>query len=806
MTPLRAVRTASFAATLFLTGVASLLGQQGQEIDRFSVRIDSVQVLGNVRHSDTEIIDRSGLRTGTIVQFPQIQRAIRRLFATGDYDDVRIDVTARPPNIFYIVVTERPYISRYAFEGLENVSAGMIRDTIGLARNAPLDPDRISRAQTLILQVLSNEGFPTAEVDTAITPDPERPPDYLVTFRVDEGPRLGITEIAFEGNEAFTDTELRGAMKIDQEGFLWFHSGELKKDEYRADLADRLPEFYASHGYLDFQVLGDTVISDRTTGKGRVVIRLYEGPQYLLEDIQITGSRRFPISLLSEMARDGQGERREEEEELLPPYNRTAFLESTGDVGDLYRDAGYLAARVIPDERRLPPAEEGGNPRIVARWNIVEGNPSYVREVRIVGNTYTHDRIIRDRIRIFPGDVYSQQRLIQSIQAIQGLGFFDPLPPQEAIEFRQRPDGDIDLTLRVKEKNTGALNFDVTASAGTGFAGFIGYEQPNLFGQAKLGSFRVVFGGRQQDIELRYSDPEIMNSRTSGTIVARSARDRFTGFSLGDRRQTGGFLELGRPVFGLRSTRFFVGYSLFDDRVSDLDTASIVSSDFPETVFQGTRSTVSFRVVQDGRNSPLFPTSGSRNTANVRFTGGILGGDGNYQKIDLLSEWFVPVAAIGGGLKSNPIEFMLGLNFGVGVILGSNPFFTERFFMGGVQAGLQVRGYEEATITPNGHIPRNAPISDLNRVGEAYFRTSAVFGMKLTNSIFMSAFMDAGNNFARAKELNPTDLLVGAGLGVSLVTPFGPIGLDYAYGFDRRDVLGRPDPGWQLHFKFGRIF
>jgi outer membrane protein insertion porin family len=700
-------------------------------------------------------------------------------------------------------VEERPYISRYEFAGLSNVSEGMIRDTIGLVRSAPLDPDRIARARQLMLQVLSNEGFPSARVDTSLVIDLEQGGDLLLTFNVNEGPRLGLVEIAFEGNEAFADANLREAMASDQEGFLWWDAGELKRDAYRMDLTDRLPEFYASNGYLDFQVLGDTVIMDPVTGKGRIVIRVYEGPQYLLDEIRITGNRRFPLSLLEEMAAGGQAEQRLGAPE--PPYNRTAFMTSTGRLGDLYRNAGYLRAQIIPDELRLPPDSAGGKPKIVAVWNIAEGNPSYVREVRIVGNTHTHDRIIRNRLIIFPGDVYSQDRLIRSVQAIQGMGFFDPLQPQEAIEFRERPDGDIDLVLRVKEKQTGQMNFGITAAGATGLAGFIGYEQPNLFGQAKVGSFRFIYGAQQQDIELSYSDPEINNSNTSGTIMLRSARDRFTGFSLGDRRQTGGLVEVGRPLFRLRATRLFVGYSLFYDKVSDIDTVSL-SPSTQQLITQGTRSTVNVRFVQDTRNNPLFPTSGSNNTLSVRFTGGILGGDGNYQKVDLQSNWFVPVAEIGGGMESLPIEFTLGLNFGVGLILGDNPFFTERYFMGGVQAGQRVRGYQEATITPLGHVPRNAPLSDVDRVGEAYFRTSALFGVKLTSSLFANAFIDAGNMWRKAHQLNPTDLLVGAGLGVSLVTPFGPIGLDYAYGFDRRDVLGRPDPGWQLHFKFGQIF
>lgn len=770
---------------------------------RLSVRIDSIVVHGNERHTDTDIIDRSGLRVGTQVQYPQVRTAIQRLFASGDFSDVQIRVTPEEPNIFFIEVEERPYVTRYEFEGLEHLSAGRVRDTVGLARNAPLDPDQVARARATLEQMLANEGFPRARVDTAIASDPARPRDLLVTFRVDQGPRLAITEISFEGNEAFSDAQLRDAMDTGEEGFFWFQAGELRRDRYREDLGSRLPQFYASHGHLDFSVEGDTVLVDPETGKGRVVIQVSEGPQYVLEDFRIEGNRRFPQDLLEQRVRGGQ---REARGDRRPPFDQIAFEEATADLGDMYRDAGYLRAVVVPDIQRLPPEEEGGNPRVVASWNIREGNPTYVREVRIVGNTYTHDRIIRNRLLIFPGDVYSQQRLVQSIQAIQGIGFFEALPPNEAVEFRERPDGDIDLVLRVQERQTGTLNFGVSASGVTGLAGFIGYQQPNLFGQAKNGSFRWLFGGRQQDIEVSYSDPEVFGSRQSATVSLRSSRDQFIGFQLGDRRQTGGFLEVGTPLLGLRHTRLFVSYSLFRDEVRGLDTTQ-VSPAARGLLTSGTRSTMGMRVVRDNRNNQLFPTSGSRNTFSARFTGGPLGGDGSYGKYEFSSEWFVPVAEIGGGLESLPIELTAGISFGGGLIAGENPFFLERFYMGGTQIGQQLRGYEEATVTPDGHVPRNQPgFSRLDRVGESYFTSTAMFGAKLTNSIFANAFVDAGNVWARAAEINPTDLLMGAGVGISLVTPFGPLGLDYAYGFDRRDVLGRPDPGWELHFKFGRIF
>jgi len=795
-------RLVALGAILATAGVAPLAGQG--PLSRNSIRVDSIVVVGNSRHSSASVIARSGIRPGNIVQQPSIQDAIRRLFSSGDFSDIKIGVRGDDPEagIIYIAVEERPYVTNYIFRGLERVGEGLIRDTVGLARNSPLDPDRISRARFTALELLSNEGFPTATIDTLIRPDPAFPEDFQVIFDVREGPRLGVTSIDFVGNDSFTDEELRAILATDQEGFWWFDSGELKKDEYRRDLTERLPQFYASNGYLDFEVLGDSIIADNRTGKGRIEIRVSEGPQYLLEDLRITGNRAFPLAVLEPIVRNGQ--LAVPEGQPYAPFNFTAFFASPGDVGDLYRNSGYLSSRALPDVRRVE-VEEGEQPRVRASLTISEGTPSYVREVSIEGNTYTHDRVIRSRLFIFPGDVYSQERLVSSFQAIQGLNFFEPLPPDEAIDISPRADGDIDITLRVQEKQTGTLNFGVTASGFSGLAGFIGYSQPNLFGLAKTGSFRWIFGRRQQNIDLSYSDPEILGGRYSGTVSLRSSRDQFTGFSLGDRRQTGGSLEVGFPL-GLRTTRAFVGYSLFADRVRGLDTAGVLGQRF--SLFTGTRSTASIRLVQDSRNNPVFPTQGSRNQIGLRHTGGVLGGDGSYQKLDLTSDWFVPVGRLGGGAGSSspPIEFTFGLNFQAGLIFGDNPFFTERYFVGGTQAGIQLRGYDEASITPAGHIPNEAPFSDLDRVGESFFKTGATFGVKLTSSIFASAFMDAGNVWLDSEQLNPTDLLVGAGFGVSLVTPFGPLGLDYAYGFDRRDILGRPDPGWALHFKFGRVF
>ena len=139
---------------------------------------------------------------------------------------------------------------------------------------------------------------------------------------------------------------------------------------------------------------------------------------------------------------------------------------------------------------------------------------------------------------------------------------------------------------------------------------------------------------------------------------------------------------------------------------------------------------------------------------------------------------------------------------------GTGPFFySQEFAMGGVQYGEQLRGYDEFSISPTGY---RTGLEDFNAsresFGKAFFTTTAEAGVRFNQSLYASMFYDMGNLYQRARDFSPTRLFRGAGVGVSTVTPLGPLGLDYAYGFDRLDKNGRPNPGWQLHFRLGQLF
>jgi outer membrane protein insertion porin family len=183
-----------------------------------------------------------------------------------------------------------------------------------------------------------------------------------------------------------------------------------------------------------------------------------------------------------------------------------------------------------------------------------------------------------------------------------------------------------------------------------------------------------------------------------------------------------------------------------------------------------------------------------------------LGGTGNFQRIDAEGKFYAPLGQLGPP-GSSSVKFVLGFSTRSGFVFGNSPFFEQLFTLGGTQFFIPLRGYDEASITPFGYDPNaSARGASPNAFGKAFFTMSGELGMRVSQMLYISTFFDAGNVWARPAQFDPTRLFRGAGIGAAVISPLGPLGIDYAYGFDRVDVFGRPKPGWKLHFKLGNFF
>jgi outer membrane protein insertion porin family len=806
------------AAASFLTSGALALGPLAAPLSAQEpvspiepVTVDAVEVRGNERIEEDAVLSTAGIRLGDRITFREIRQAIRRLWVTDQYADVQVyavevDPTDPASGVRLIVeVEEQPYVAYVEFAGLESVRPRTVRDSAGLRAGQAYDPARVAEAETLVREMLAEKGIRLRSIEHRLDPLDGVDDEYRLVFDVREGERVAIAEVVIEGNRVFSDDEIEEAMSTREEGFWWFRSGQFDEADLRADLRENLPAFYGRHGYIDFAVLSDSLTIDPETGKGRLVVEVSEGPQYRLVDFDVRGNRQFPTEdlrvyyesarggLLSSFGLGGIGAEEGQVADERPVFNQARFEQATQDVNQLYQNRGYLYAQVSPFVERTE--TEDGQPAVRVGWEIVERDPAYINRVAIEGNTFTHEDVIRDRIFVVPGDVYSEELLIQSYRSIMGLGFFEsPLPTPR---MEQLDDGDIDVVFEVKEKQTGSVNFGTTIGGWGGLAGFLGYDQPNLFGQAKSGHLRWEFGRRYNNFSASYTDPAIQGSQISGSLsVFSSKENRFFNFPEGERRRTGASVRAGFPLpTDRRRSRVFLGYQLsrttYNERGEDL--SGIFS------LPPGILSTASLSLLRQTLDNPLFPTVGTRHEIRGEFSGGPLGGDGNFQKYTAEGQWWTPVGQFGGGQPGvRPVRLALGLAAETGAIFGNASNFPfEQFWMGGVQFGESLRGYDETTITPVGYVPSGTGVLS-DRLGKAYVRLSGELAIRFNDNVSVSAFGDAGNLWRDPLALNPTRLFRGAGVGVQLVTPFGPMGLDYAYGFDKTE------PGWMLHFKFGQ--
>ena len=768
--------------------------------------IDSIDVVGARRVGRAQIVSLASIPLGQEITYRDVQRALGTLYGSGQFEDIRVsqgEVEGR--RILQFTVVERPMLLGWSLRGVERLTTRSVRSRVRLEEGRPYDPAAAQRSLAAIDSLYRKEGFYRSA--TTIRTLPQDDGSVRAVFDVDEGRRVAISQILIEGNTQYTDRQVAGEMKTGPEGFWWFQQGDYNENELERDLRERLPAYYASHGYIDFRVLRDTLIVNEVTGKGQLVLEVQEGDPYEVGTFEILGNRRFSTEQLQQFypfgtQRSGGGFLGLGGGPSGKHFDDETWTEATQQVQTLYGNNGYLYADVRPVTSRRTDAD--GRKYVDLRWQIVEGDPATIRKITIVGNSITHESVVRRAtFPLVPGDVFRQDALIAAYQNVSNLGFF-----QQPVEIPQiQPTDnrvDVDVVFRVEERRTGNINFGASVGQGTGLGGFIGLDEPNVLGRGKRMQFQWQFGRNIQDFNVTYSDPAIRGSLISGSLSVHSTRLRYTIADLGRIRTRGGSIQLGFPFFGSRYTRLLTSYTLEE---SDYDSPTLASRFSCQNCLL---SAIGLGLVRDRRVDLPFPTAGSYYETRFSFNGGLIGGDGDFRRLTAEGRWYAPLFQLGGTRPgSNAVKFVLGFRSEVGFVWGDpGPHFRQLFALGGTQYGIPLRGYDEFSITPAGFDPTasGSRASTVDAFGASYFIGTTEFGMRLSQALYLSLFYDVGNVWSQPGRFNPTRLFRGAGIGVAVLSPLGPIGLDYAYGFDRVDFLGNPAPAWKLHFRLGNIF
>jgi outer membrane protein insertion porin family len=779
-------------------------------------RPDTIAFRGNARVSESALRGDVAVEPGSPINYRSLQRAIKSLYATQQFDDVEIkcEVT-NGRTLLAFELKERPLLAEVDVRGPDRVSSGTVRDQVDILVGRPIDPAQIARVIARIDSLYEAKGYYLAQVRADTT---QVPTGTKITFVVDEGRRLAVSGVQIGGNSRLSDDAVAGQMATQPEGFFWWKKGEFDDDKYAADLTEKIPQVYGRHGFIDMQVVRDTLVVDRGRGKALVDVAVSEGPQYRVGEFEVNGARRFSSEeirrfypfdekgrTLKQTVGSIAGVLKRGDDDPPNVFNQEKWDEATRQVSEAYQNEGYIYAQVRPVVERVRVGRDSV-PTVNLRWEIEERTPAIVNRVEILGNDITTESCIRDQILMLPGDVFNRELLMRSYQSISQMNFFEtPVPNPDTRPANDQ--GDIDIIFRVQEKKTGNVNFGASVGQGTGVGGFIGFDQPNLFGLCKRGSLQWQFGRYINDFNLSYTDPRIAESRISGTATAYHTRSRFIVGNLGRTTRSGANVRFGFPVPRSRWTRLFIDYGGESVRYGDEGFTSTINCGSGNSCF---RSSLGLTIERDTRIDIPFPSMGVQQNFSAQFNGGPLGGSAAYQRYTGQLRGYATLATIGGTTPgSQPIKIVTGLSTKAGALFGNpGPFFVyQQFSLGGVQYGEQLRGYEEFSITPRGYVGETDQFNaSEGSFGSAFFTTSAELGLRISQQLYISSFFDAGNIWTQPRDFNPTRLFRGAGVGAALVTPLGPLGLDLGYGFDRVDSLGRKAPKWQVHFKFGQFF
>ena len=774
----------------------------GQEVNLYRVNIE-----GNATTSDKMIKYSAGLRDGTQIQRSDISAAVTRLWDLGLFSDVSIELNndSEYGVEITIIVEESPTLNQVLFEGI-SVRETRFTEKIDLKTGQRIRPSSLDAATKKIKEIYREDGYFDVEVESTM----EVPQDTLVrtnyardvVFSVIENEKYRLENITFEGNSHFSERKLKKELKETKERKWWsFWVKSFDKKTFEEDKTT-LVLFYQNEGYRDFQVLSDTLIVDKENSSLTLALSIDEGEQYHYRSLTFEGNEIADEATLRQLLKIQEGD----------VYSEENFTKSVYEnMMSVYQDKGYIFSNVNPE---IIPF---GSDSLDINFVFTEGSKVYIENIFVSGNDKTRENVIRRELKLFPGDVFNRSKLMRSQRDIWILNYFDNVIPDVSPISEDR----VNLDFVVQEKkSTQRINanlgftgeYGITGGAGVEFDNFMGRGQKFNVGLSTGTNFSVYSNqepSKYKSLNISFQDPMINDSPyLVGASIFYSYRGSSTNY----------YFPLDFTVAGA-VTSFGRRLDWPDDFFRVMWSAKIM-----EKQYEGTQEDIdsyiggldktrglsfSQMLSRDSRNRAEFPTGGSRFQIENTYSGGILGGNENFQKHILDLQWFTPTFS----------KFILYNSFKLGVIktldvdddVKSFVPFDERFIMGGngIPYGNALRGYPDNSIGPQTASGQAVGGNSMGKV-----TTELRFPLSENPVIYVMAFGEMGNVWNSSKmsepfyidRNGPLSMKKSAGVGVRFFMPgIGKLGFDMGYGFD--DINGDGNPqGWEYTITFGQTY
>ena len=756
------------ARTLSALIATAFVANAAWAVDPFTLR--DIRVEGLSRVEPGTIFASLPFRVGETYNDEKGAAAIRSLFALGLFKDVRLDVQG---DVIVVVVEERPTIAEVTFLGTKEFDKDVLIKAlreVGLAEGRPFDKALADRAEQELKRQYISRSLYGAEVITTATPiDRNR---VNLTFSVVEGDVAKIKDIRIVGSRAFSESTLRGLFDQDTGGWLsWYtKSDRYSRTKLNADL-ESLRSYYLTRGYLEFKIDSTQVAISPDKQSISLTINISEGERFVVSGVKLEGNYLGKEEEFKSLVKIVPGQ----------AYNADSVAVTTKAFSDYFGSFGFAFAQVT-----AKPEIDRANNRVAFVLAAEPSRRAYVRRVNIAGNNRTRDEVIRREFRQFEASWYDGDKIRLSRDRVDRLGYFKDVN----VETQDVPGANdqIDLLINVVEKPTGNLLIGAGFSSSERLSLVFSVKQENVFGSGNYLGVEVNTSKFNRQIVLSTVDPYFTKDGISRSIDIYHRASRPYADQGGDYRllTTGGSMRFGVPFTEFDTVYF--GGGIEQTRIDPGTNIPAAYLDYATRfgyTSKGVPLTASWS--RDNRDSALVPSTGVLQRVSADWG---VGGDTRYVRGSYAYQQYVPLNK----------QFTLALNgeVGLGKGLGGRPFpVFKNYYSGGLGT---VRGFEQSTLGPRdvtGAFIGGAKKINLNVELQAPFP-----GAGNDKTLRVYTFLDAGNVYAEAQALSFKDMRSSYGLGLSWISPVGPLRLAIANPL-------RKQPGdriQKLQFQIGTSF
>ena len=728
--------------------IAVVLTQAAYAVEPFLVK--DIRMEGLQRVEPGNVLATLPFKVGENYSDDKGTLAIRNLFALGLFKDVRIEVKG---DVVTVVVEERPLISAINFTGIKEFDKDTLKKAlkdIGLSEGRPFDKALSDRAEQELKRQYINRSLYGTEIVTTVAPAERN--KVNLNFTAIEGDVSKIKEYKIVGNKAFDLSAIKDQLDLSEPNYMsWYtKSDRYSQAKLNADL-ENLKSFYLSRGYLEFRVESTQVAISSNKQDISITINIFEGMRFVVSEVALEGFY---------LGRDN------EFKSLITikpglAYNVTDVVDTSKAFADYFGNFGFAFARV---EQRTEIDRQTSQVKI-----ILQADPSrraYVRRINIAGNERTRDEIIRREFRQMESSWYDGQRIRASRDRVDRLGFFTEV----TIDTQEVPDNpdQVDINLKVTEKPTNSLSLGVGFSSSENAFLSFGLNQDNFFGTGNSVGVQINTSQYNKIYSVHTTDPYFTEDGVSRTfnLFSKNSRPYSTSTTYYNINSSGVGLSFGVPIAEIDTV--YVGVSYDSTSISNGTNLPTAYADYVNDTITSVPLTVGW--ARDSRDSMLAPNKGKLMRLNSEL--GLMG-DTRYYKNSGQYQQYWPLTR----------KYTLAVNAELGLgggIEGHNFPVFKNYYSGGLGS---VRGFQQNSLQTDATYSRYGGEYSTGGSKKILLNTEFLMpfpGVGTDKTLRLYTFLDVGNIYTADESVDLSQLRSATGLGLSWISPVGPLRLAVA--------------------------